>query len=244
MNTNTENLKYTSVGQLVAENYKTAQVFKKHGIDFCCGGRISLDEACKKVHVDIEDLKKELHELDRDPSAGVEFQRMPLDVLIDYIINVHHKYVEENLPMLREYTKKIAKVHYDTNPELKDIYKIFLEVASELEQHMMKEEQILFPYIKKMLNPEKYSEAGGCGSFGSVENPINMMENEHENAGEAFRKIRELSQDFDYPPHACNTYIVTFKKLQEFEEDLHRHIHLENNILFPKAIQMEKETNN
>lgn len=165
---------------------------------------------------------------------------MPLDELIDHVLSVHHKYMAENIPLLREYTAKIAEVHYDTNSELKDIYEIFLGVAEELEQHMMKEEHILFPYIKNMVNPGKHSEAGGCGSFGSVQNPIAMMEHEHKNAGEAFRKIRELTDNYVYPPHACNTYIVTFKKLEEFEDDLHKHIHLENNILFPKSIEMEK----
>lgn len=240
-----ENIKHESVSKFVTDNYKTAEVFKKYGIDFCCGGRKSLGEACNEAGVDVADLKIELERVVANESEEREFNKMKSDDLIDYIISIHHKYVAENIPLLLEYTKKIAEVHYDTNPELEEIRDIFFEIAQELQQHMMKEEQILFPFIKNLHNPEKYISNGSCGgTFGSVQNPINMMEHEHENAGEAFRKIRELSQDFDYPPHACNTYIVTFKKLQEFEEDLHRHIHLENNILFPKAIQMEKETNN
>lgn len=236
-----ENIKYESVSRFVTDNYKTAEVFKKHGIDFCCGGRISLKEACENAGVDIQEISNDLEEAVKINDSSVDFNRMSLDLLIEYIINVHHKYVAENLPLLKEYTKKIAEVHYDTNPELKDIYELFLGLAGELEQHMMKEEHVLFPYIKNMVDPEKYPGGGGCGSFGSVQNPITMMEHEHESAGETFRKIRELSDNYDYPPHACNTYIVAFKKLEEFEDDLHKHIHLENNILFPNAIKMEVE---
>ncbi|MDZ7740677.1 MAG: iron-sulfur cluster repair di-iron protein [Bacteroidota bacterium] len=239
MNLTIDKIKFESVSKFVTDNYKTAEVFEKHGIDFCCGGRISLGEACEKAEVDIEELEKDLAKAVEEKDSTMDFDKMPLDLLIDYIISVHHKYVQENLPLLREYTKKIAEVHYDTNPELKEVYEIFMDVAQELEQHMMKEEQILFPYIKQMVNPEKYAEAGGCGSFESVQNPINMMEHEHESAGNAFKRIRKLSNEYDYPPYACNTYIVTFKKLEEFEDDLHKHIHLENNILFPKAIEME-----
>lgn len=236
-----ENIQHESVSKFVTDNYKTAEVFKKYGIDFCCGGRISLGEACDKAGVEVETVQKDLANAVKEKSQEKDFDNMPLDELIDYILSVHHSYVAENLPLLKEYTAKIAEVHYDTNPELKDIYGIFFGVAEELEQHMLKEEQILFPFVKNMVNPGKYAEAGGCGSFGTVQSPIAMMEHEHENAGAAFKKIRELSDDFDYPPHACNTYIVTFKKLEEFEADLHKHIHLENNILFPKAIAMEKE---
>lgn len=230
------------VADLVTENYKTAEVFKKHGIDFCCGGRISINEACENAGVDIAQLEQELAAINlKNKNGSLDFNEMPLDELIDHIIEVHHGYVAENIPLLLEFTQKIAEVHGETNPELKNIFELFYGVAGELQQHMMKEERILFPYLKCMVNPEKYQNAAGCGHFASVQHPINMMEHEHESAGEALRQIRALSDNFTLPAHACNTYRVTFEKLQEFEDDLHRHIHLENNILFPKAIAMEHE---
>ncbi|MCF8233785.1 MAG: iron-sulfur cluster repair di-iron protein [Bacteroidales bacterium] len=242
MNLTTDKVKFESVSKFVTENYKTAEVFKKYGIDFCCGGRKTLDQACDEAGVDIAVLKEELENVNIDETDERDFNTMNPDDLIDYIISIHHRFVAENIPLLLEYTKKIAEVHYDTNPELKEIRDVFLGVAQELQQHMMKEEQILFPFIKNLYNPEKYLSNGSCGgAFGTVQNPIAMMEHEHESAGKAFRNIRELSDNYDFPPHACNTYIVTFKKLEEFEDDLHKHIHLENNILFPKAIRMETE---
>ena len=228
------------VADLVTENYKTAEVFKKYGIDFCCGGQISIGEACAKAGVDISRLEDDLAAVNQKNKNGdKDFNEMPLDELIDHIVDTHHTYVAENIPLLLEFTQKIAEVHGETNPELGRISELFYGLAGELQQHMMKKEQILFPYIKCMVNPEEYPSDGGCGHFGSVQNPINMMEHEHDSAGNALRELRKLSDNYALPSHACNTYRVTFEKLQEFEDDLHRHIHLENNILFPKAIAME-----
>ena len=231
------------VANMVTENYKTAEIFKKYGIDFCCGGQVGIGEACENAGVDISKLEQELAAINlKNRNGDKDFNVMPLDELIDHIVDTHHTYVAENIPLLLEFTQKIAAVHGDTNPELKQIFEQFYGLAGELQQHMMKEEQILFPYIKCMVNPEKYPEAGGCGHFGSVQHPINMMEHEHDSAGEALRQMRKLSDNYTLPAHACNTYHVTFEKLQEFEDDLHRHIHLENNILFHKAITMEVKT--
>lgn len=240
MNQNVISLKNEPLASIVIKNFRAADVFKKYGIDFCCGGKISLKDACNKAGIDLAKLENELKNIiNKSFEEDIDFSIMKPDELIDYIISVHHKYVEENIPALRDYTFKISSVHKDTNPELEEICSLFFELADELEHHMMKEEKILFPYIKHMVNPAAYPESNGCTHFGSVQNPVSMMEQEHENAGAAFKKIRRLSNNYNLPPHACNTYIVAYKMLQEFEDDLHKHIHLENNILFPAAIEWE-----
>ena len=151
---------------------------------------------------------------------------------------MHHKYVADNIPLLREFTAKVARVHGEAHPEVVEIARLFEAVAAELEQHMMKEENILFPYIKQLAQADS-SRQITPPPFGTVGNPIRMMEMEHENAGNILKKIGELSGGFVPPPDACNTYRVSYLKLREFEADLHQHIHLENNILFPKAIELE-----
>ncbi|RMH76286.1 MAG: iron-sulfur cluster repair di-iron protein, partial [Calditrichaeota bacterium] len=150
-------------------------------------------------------------------------------------------YVRESIPLLREYTAKVARVHGDAHPEMVEIARCFEELAQEMEQHMMKEEQVLFPYIKQMVVAEKQGRLLPPPPFGTVQNPIRMMEMEHDRAGELMKQIRKLSRDFSPPEDACNTYRVTYHKLEEFEADLHQHVHLENNILFPGAIALEEK---
>lgn len=228
-----------TVAQMVTEDFRTAEVFKKFGIDFCCGGKQKIEDVCRKKGIDPADLEKALREkLEKSDASAQNFNEWKLDFLADYIVNVHHKYVADNIPLLREFTAKVARVHGEAHSEVVEIARLFEAVASELEQHMMKEENILFPYIKELARAES---SGPITSppFGTVGNPIRMMEMEHENAGNILKKIGELSNGFTPPPDACNTYRVSYLKLREFEMDLHQHIHLENNILFPKAIELE-----
>ncbi len=239
-----KNVLEKTVGQIVAEDYRTAQVFKNHKIDFCCNGNRSLEEACKKGDQNLQQLIKEIQEIQeihRDQSQ--DFKIWPLDLLANYIEKIHHGYVEEKIPIIKPYLKKICKVHGDRHPELWEINELFNSSAGELAAHMKKEELVLFPAIKKMVNAKQAGNELEKPHFGTVKNPIQKMMQEHDTEGERFRKIEALSNNYTPPQDACNTYRVTFSLLQDFENDLHRHIHLENNILFPKAAELEKEFN-
>lgn len=229
-----------SIGELVAKDLRKAEVFKKFNIDFCCGGKKTLSQVCNDKQINIKDIESELEKLDStSESVSQNYNEWSLDFLVDFIINTHHKYVKNSLPILLEYTAKVAKVHGKEHLEVVAIYDLFKEASDELNLHMMKEETILFPYIKQLVN-EKNSVNEGC-SFGTVKNPIRMMEHEHDVVGNIFKTIRGLSNDYTPPEDACTTYKLSYKKLEEFENDLHQHIHLENNILFPKSIKLESE---
>ena len=229
-----------TVADVVTENIKTAHIFKKYGIDFCCGGGITIDKACKKKNIDLALLTEELLNVDSAPKA-YNYNNWAIDFLIDYIVNVHHTYVEESIPLILQYSNRVAEVHGHHYAEVIEINKLFTEVANELASHMKKEEIILFPYIKKLINLKKEGGYVVPPPFGTVNNPINMMETEHENAGDIFKEIARLTNNYTPPEGACNTFRALYAKLDEFEQDLHQHIHLENNILHPKAILLEQE---
>jgi len=239
---NTLELSETSVAELVANDYRTAEIFKKHGIDFCCGGKKSIAKVCSEKNISADELESEILALQNKPKdAEHNFNEWSLAFLAEYIVNVHHRYVNNNLNQITEYAQKVARVHGEHNPETKDIAQLWDDVVAELTMHMKKEELILFPYIK---NIERYSNGElkefPFSHFGTVKNPIRMMENEHDLAGNLMKNIELLSNNFTPPAHACNTYRVLYAKLKEFQNDLHQHIHLENNILFPKAILAEE----
>jgi regulator of cell morphogenesis and NO signaling len=161
--------------------------------------------------------------------------------LIDYIVNNHHAYVRKMIPVLSVHTQKIASVHGQNHPELIKVAEHFQSVARELSQHMQKEELVLFPYIKSLLTARLTGTAAPASPFGSVRNPIKMMEAEHQNAGDELYAVRSLSSGYTVPADGCTTYHVTYQELQDFERDLHQHVHLENNILFPLAVALEQE---
>lgn len=232
----------TPVGEIARFNYKTVEVFEKLRIDFCCGGDISLQEACKRQKVDAEDVLSSIKKLIGSTQTDNDrIQALPLDQLIDHIVNVHHSYVLESIPVLQKYLHKITDVHGANHPELAVVEDYFNQAAANLLQHMHKEEGILFPTIKEMLLA-KVNETEFSGSHcGTVRSPISVMKQEHEAEGDRFEQISALTRNYLVPADACNTFSYAYQKLQEFEQDLHRHIHLENNILFPEAIQLEKE---
>ena len=237
-----ENLLEKTVGQMVADDYRAATVFEKYGIDFCCRGNRTISEVCEKNNIDEQQLIKELEESTLTKSAdNNDYKSWPLDLLADYIEKKHHRYVEERIPVLIQYLNKITHVHGQNHPELEDIANHFQASAGDLAAHMKKEEFILFPYVRKMIKIKSSGEELDVPGFQTVNNPVAVMMNEHDNEGERFRTISRLSNNYTPPEDACNTYRVAFSLLQEFEEDLHKHIHLENNILFPRAIEMEKE---
>lgn len=237
-----ENLKDKSIGAYVAEDYRTASVFKKYGIDFCCQGNRSINDACKTEKIDANLVLKDLNEIVKvNNESASDYKTWQLDELSDYIVKKHHKYVEEKSMEIKPYLKKICEVHGERHPELFEINELFNASADILAQHMKKEELLLFPFIHKMAKAKREGTKIDAPSFGSIENPIMMMEAEHTLEGDRFRKIDELTKHFTVPADGCNTYKVTIAMLKEFEEDLHLHIHLENNILFPKSILLEKE---
>ncbi|KAB5486112.1 MULTISPECIES: iron-sulfur cluster repair di-iron protein [Flagellimonas] len=237
--------KEKTIGQMVAEDYRTAQIFKSHKIDFCCKGNRTLQEVVKKKGLDLETLREELDIVQNTHKGDQpDFKTWPLDLLIDYIEKKHHRYVEQQIPILKQYLNKLCHVHGNKHPELFGIFEHFTASAGELAMHMKKEELVLFPWIRKMVSSAQDEKELGHPQFGTVKNPIQMMMEEHDNEGERFRKIATLSNDYTPPADACNTYRVAFSLLQEFEDDLHRHIHLENNILFPKAEILEKRALN
>ncbi|MBD0726126.1 iron-sulfur cluster repair di-iron protein [Flavobacterium sp. L1I52] len=237
-----EILEQKTIGQYVADDFRTAAVFSKYGIDFCCKGNRTIEEACEKKGQDSETILNEINTvLNTKNDNTIDFKSWPLDLLADYIEKTHHRYVQDKTQILLPFLDKLCKVHGAAHPELFEINELFKGCAGELAQHMKKEELILFPFVKKMVKATLQDELVEQPHFGTVENPIAMMMHEHDAEGERFRKIASLTHNYTPPADACNTYKVTFAMLQEFEEDLHKHIHLENNILFPKAVELEQK---
>ena len=234
--------KPVTIGEMVVADYRKAEVFRKYGLDYCCGGKKSLEEACRKKGIEAQKVQLELDAIDHLPAAPhQDFESWPMDALTEHILHKHHQYVSDAIPMLYELSAKVARVHGERHPELIEIAGKFNAVAEELQLHMQKEEQILFPHMIKMALAQRQGALIPRPLFGSVENPVRMMESEHESAGAYLEDIRQLSHDFTPPVDACTSYRVLYAKLLEFEQDLHQHVHLENNILFPKAMQLEKQ---
>ncbi len=230
-----------TVAEVVSENIKAAHIFKKHGIDFCCGGGITIEKACLKNNVDYVTLETELKIIDNNISDAFDYNSWDIGFLTDHIINVHHKYVADNSLLLMQYAEKVANVHGSHYKEVVEIHELVVDVVKELAVHMKKEELILFPFIKQVDVANKIKSKLKPAHFGNVSMPIQMMEEEHENAGAIFAEITKLSQNYTPPEGACNTFKALYSKLEEFEKDLNIHIHLENNILFPKVIQLEQQ---
>jgi len=222
-----------TIGEIVANDFRAASMFKEAGIDFCCGGNKSLSDACKEKGADESLLIQQLETLAQTPVSGaMNFKEWNLSFLSDYIVNTHHKFVLKNLPELVFYTQKIANVHGDHHPELIEVASLFTKINEELLQHLKNEEEVLFPAIK-----EAEKEASADVKV-TIVSEITRMQGEHEFAGGAMDKINVLTNNYLIPEDACNTYRVSLKLLEQFEDDLHIHVHLENNILYPKALKL------
>jgi regulator of cell morphogenesis and NO signaling len=232
-----------TIGELVKKDFRKAEVFKKYGLDFCCGGKKTLSKACEEKGLDVVAIEKELKEVDLASNAipSQDFNSWELDFLSDYIINTHHKYVTQSNPVLFEYTQKVSRVHGERHPEVVEVADMFMEIMNELNCHMMKEENVLFPYIKNLAIAKRQKTSVAAPGFGTIQNPVRMMEHEHDAVGAMFEKLKEITNNFTPPSNACTTYRVSYEKLNEYLNDLQQHIHLENNILFPKAVELEKE---
>lgn len=228
----------TVVGKIVARHPKVARVFEKHQIDYCCRGGTTLNEACKLQGVDVNQVAAEIvkAQADVEPTNETNWNEAQLTELADHIVETHHAFLTTELPRISALTEKVFNAHGDKRPELAKVAETFKLMREELESHMAKEENILFPAIRMM---ESWG-APQAFPFGSVANPIGTMEHEHEDAGNALRRIRELTEDYTPPQDACPTYRVMLESLENLELDLHLHIHKENNILFPRAKALER----
>ena len=227
------------LAEIVTKNIRSAIVFEEFGLDFCCRGNRTLKDACADKNIDVQKVVNELAKLSDNNNGTHDMNDWQLDILVDYIINNHHQYVRRMIPITSLHADKVASVHGKNHPETLQIADLFLAVREELEGHMMKEERILFPQIKQMVQTQKENSQFFPPPFGTIQNPIRMMEYEHTSAGDALYQVRELSGNYTHPEDACNTFKALYSELKEFEEDLHKHIHLENNILFPKSVELE-----
>lgn len=231
-----------TLGEIATKDLRKAEIFKKYGLDFCCGGKKTVREACAEKGIDATKVEEELQRADSNPvMRPLPFDDWNLDFLADYIVNTHHSYVKKTIPELRMYSAKVARVHGAQHPELVAINQLVEAICEELTEHMVKEEEVLFPFVKMMVAAKASGAVKPAAGFGSVNNPVTMMEHEHEMVGRSLEQARQFSRNYAVPNDACASYKLFFKMMEEFENDLFTHIHLENNILFPKAIQMEKE---
>lgn len=235
------NFENKTVREIAIEAPLTIRVFSNHKIDFCCGGRVSFAEACEKAGADPTLVMLQLEKaIDSAPETGVEAQKTASE-LIAHIVQTHHEFTRSEIARLRALAEKVFSRHGDTQPELWEVRNIFNELADELLSHMRKEEMMLFPYIEQM---ERAADAHGMPPmppFGTVRNPVRMMMFEHDQAGDMLRRLRALSSDYTAPDWACPSYKGLYAGLEFLEADLHQHIHLENNILFPQAFELEKQ---
>lgn len=231
-----------TVGEYVAQDYRIAALFSKYKIDFCCKGNKTIDEVCQAKGLDVNQIQNEIdHLFHSNAPEEINFKLFSPNLLIDYILEIHHKYIQEKTPILLMYLDKLCKVHGDRHPELFEINNLFKISATELLNHLQKEELILFPFIKTLDSAIKNSQTIQQPDFGTVDNPIALLKHDHEMEGDLFAKISELTNNYTPPTDACETYRVTFAMLKEYEQDLHKHIHLENNILFHKAKELEQQ---
>ena len=239
MNVTTEK----TIRELALEKPGATRVFERLGIDYCCGGRQTLEQACRTASIPVGEV---LDALQAAPPSGQaspkdsDWQTAPLADLISHIKNTHHKYTREEIARLSPLFDKVCSVHGQHHPELLELRATFKGLAQELTTHMMKEEMVLFPYMERMEESVIQREPILPPPFGTVQNPVTMMMHEHDSAGNALRTMRQQSANYTPPADAYVSYQALYTALAEFEADLHQHIHLENNILFPRAIEMEE----
>jgi regulator of cell morphogenesis and NO signaling len=235
----TRTLAATSLADIVNADPRAAIIFDQFGLDYCCRGRETLDAAARKQGVPLETVTSEIAALGAATHGSVDDQWTDLAALVEHIVVAHHRYIRDVQPVIAAWLEKLVVRHGPAHPELGEVRDTFGAMSADLLAHMVKEEQILFPYIVDL------SKRGGaaptmCSPFGSVQNPIRAMEQEHLEAGDAFERLRALTRGFEPPEDACTTYRLCYRELARFERDLHRHVHLENHILFPRAVRLEQ----
>lgn len=228
-----------TIGEIVAADYRTAKVFENHGIDFCCGGNVALAATCTEKGLDLATLTRELEAVKGEPvERSQNYASWELPFLADYIINAHHAYLKENTGQIAAYAQKIAGVHGAHHPEVIEIATIFDKIAVEMAAHLREEEEVFFPAIKRAYATRKTGSAAEAKDIEIIKTSLQKLSQEHERIGDAVHTIRHLANAYAIPGDVCNTFVLTYRKLKEFEDDLHKHVHLENNILFPKAAKL------
>jgi regulator of cell morphogenesis and NO signaling len=232
-----------TVRQLATEIPNATRVFEKLGIDYCCGGGKSLEAACAYAKIAVADVLRTLEEgsVPVEGAATPDPSEASLNELVLHIVSRHHGYVKHEIPRLQKLLAKVVSVHGRNHAELIAIQKVFSALGAELTSHMMKEEMVLFPYIAQMELALESGKQLPRAAFGAVGNPVHMMELEHEDSGNALKELRSLTSNYTPPQDACFSYNTLFAALKDFETDLHQHIHLENNILFPRAVALEQQ---
>ena len=227
------------IGEIVAADFRTAKVFENHGIDFCCGGKVALGAICGEKGLDLAAITSELEALQNEPAERSQnYSSWALPFLADYIVNTHHVYLKENDEQIAAYARKIAAVHGAQHPEVIRIAAIFDKIASAMTAHLKEEEEVFFPAIKRVDASRISGNTPDDEDRETIRVTLLTLQREHEEIGDAIHTIRHLSNDYAIPADVCNTFMVTYQKLKEFEDDLHKHVHLENNILFPKAVEL------
>lgn len=227
-----------TLAQIVNSDHRAASIFEKYHLDFCCKGKRTLQLACEEQQLSLHEISQELEGIfANNENAEFDFEEMTLSSLCDYIVKRHHEYVRTELPLIYGYLHKVSTKHGERHPELHKIFQIFAAVKEEMESHMKKEEMVLFPRIKEL---EKFAnkKINVPVNITYFQSPIQVMEQEHDHAGSLLNEIRLLTHDYNPPADACTTYRLSFASLKNFEQDLHQHVHLENNVLFPKTLQL------
>jgi len=229
-----------AVRDLVLEKPAAARVFEKFGIDYCCGGSQTLGDACNAAHRSVEEVTAEIEKSEATP-AERDWRNASLTELAQYIVDKHHAFTQAEINRLTDLIAKVVAAHGKNHPELARVQSIFEGLSQEMRMHMMKEEQLLFPYIADMEEAVRLKRRPPVAMFGTVQNPVAAMIMEHEASGQQLEKMREITNGYSVPPDACTSYRLLYQGLPAFEADMHQHIHLENNILFPRSIDLESE---
>lgn len=225
-----------TIGEFVAEDYRTAKVFEKYGLDFCCGGQAILTAVCNEKGLDTAIVQREIEAAKSEPmERSQNYMAWALSFLADYIVSTHHGYLNENMGQIAAYARKIATVHGEHHPEVVEIAALFDKIAADMAAHLREEEEVLFPAVRRL----EAARTGGMAPEGkdleAIQASLGKLGPEHQEIGDAVHAIRHLARDYAIPDDVCTTFVLTYRKLKEFEADLHKHVHLENNILFPKA---------
>lgn len=225
-----------SLGDLVNEDFRRAEIFEHYQLDFCCGGRKSLEEACAESQIELTEVCRKLSAMTDFQGGLVDISYLSADQICDYIVRRHHSYVRENIPIIIAYLEKVYAVHGRHHPQLATVLSLFGQLAHDLLNHLEKEETLLFPLIRQLSNEPDFAISAG------INLPVEQLIDEHHDAGNVFREIAVITDHYTAPGDACNTFRVMLSRLRDFERDLHVHVHIENNILFPRAQALQEQT--